>query len=465
MLHSFQLNGYNIVMDVNSGAVHVVDGMVYDMIQLLDADFLARSFDSSFTEKLEQAYPAQLFAPLEARFARSQLEEGYEEIYEMYQNGQLFTSDDYEQFADMMVSAPIKAMCLNVAHDCNLRCSYCFASTGDFGGERKLMTAETGKKAIDYLLKYSGDRHNLEMDFFGGEPLMAFDVVKEVVDYARSKEKEYNKNFRFTITTNGMLLTDDKIDYINKEMYNVVLSLDGRKEVNDRMRFCVNGSGSYDIILPKFQKMAKERGDGQYYIRGTFTKYNKDFSNDVLHFYEKGFEQISIEPVVTDPKLPYALTEEDLPEVYAEYEKLAKIIIEKRKNGEFFNFFHFMIDLTGGPCVYKRLSGCGSGTEYLAVTPWGDFYPCHQFVGEEQYLMGNVDEGITKPEIVKDFGRCNVYTKPDCKDCFARFYCSGGCAANGYHFGGDIRGNYKIGCELQRKRVECAIMIKAALAE
>ena len=264
MLHSFQLNGYNIVMDVNSGAVHVVDGMVYDMIQLLDADFLARSFDSSFTEKLEQAYPAQLFAPLEARFARSQLEEGYEEIYEMYQNGQLFTSDDYEQFADMMVSAPIKAMCLNVAHDCNLRCSYCFASTGDFGGERKLMTSETGKKAIDYLLKYSGDRHNLEMDFFGGEPLMAFDVVKEVVDYARSKEKEYNKNFRFTITTNGMLLTDDKIDYINKEMYNVVLSLDGRKEVNDRMRFCVNGSGSYDIILPKFQKMAKERGDGQY---------------------------------------------------------------------------------------------------------------------------------------------------------------------------------------------------------
>ena len=465
MLHSFQLNGYNIVMDVNSGAVHVVDGMVYDMIQLLDADFLARSFDSSFTEKLEQAYPAQLFAPLEARFARSQLEEGYEEIYEMYQNGQLFTSDDYEQFADMMVSAPIKAMCLNVAHDCNLRCSYCFASTGDFGGERKLMTAETGKKAIDYLLKYSGDRHNLEMDFFGGEPLMAFDVVKEVVDYARSKEKEYNKNFRFTITTNGMLLTDDKIDYINKEMYNVVLSLDGRKEVNDRMRFCVNGSGSYDIILPKFQKMAKERGDGQYYIRGTFTKYNKDFSNDVLHFYEKGFEQISIEPVVTDPKLPYALTEEDLPEVYAEYEKLAKIIIEKRKNGEFFNFFHFMIDLDQGPCAIKRLRGCGCGNEYVSVTPEGDVYPCHQFVGNEKFLLGNVDTGIVNTDIRDEFKLCNVYAKETCKDCFARFYCSGGCSANAYNFSGSINGAYEIGCEMQKKRIECAIMIKAALAD
>ena len=331
MLHSFQLNGYNIVMDVNSGAVHVVDEMVYDMIQLLDAEFLARSFDGKVAEKLEKAYPAAVFAPLEARFGRDELEEAYGEIYEMYDNGQLFTADDYEQFADMMVSAPIKAMCLNVAHDCNLRCSYCFASTGDFGGERKLMTPEVGKKAIDYLLKYSGDRHNLEMDFFGGEPLMAFDVVKEVVEYARSKEKEYNKNFRFTITTNGMLLTDDKIDYINKEMYNVVLSLDGRKEVNDRMRFCVNGSGSYDIILPKFQKLVQKRGDGQYYVRGTFTKYNKDFTNDVLHFFDQGFEQISIEPVVTDPKLPYALTEEDLPEVFAEYEKLAKVIIEKRK--------------------------------------------------------------------------------------------------------------------------------------
>ena len=351
MLHSFQLNGYNIIMDVNSGAVHVVDEMVYDMVQLLDASFLANSFDSNTSEKLEKEYPASVFAPLEARYDRAALEEAYGEIYEMYENGQLFTSDDYEQFADMMVSAPIKAMCLNVAHDCNLRCSYCFAAQGDFGGGRKLMTAEVGKKAIDYLLKYSANRHNLEMDFFGGEPLMAFDVVKEVVEYARSKEKEYNKNFRFTITTNGLLLTDDKIDFINKEMHNVVLSIDGRKEVNDRMRFHVDGSGCYDQIMPKFQKLVKARGDGQYYVRGTFTKFNKDFAEDVLHFYEKGFDQISIEPVVTDPKLPYALTEEDLPEVFAEYERLAKIIIEKRKNGEFFNFFHFMIG--SGPLRYQ----------------------------------------------------------------------------------------------------------------
>lgn len=327
------------------------------------------------------------------------------------------------------------------------------------------MTAETGKKAIDYLLKYSGDRHNLEMDFFGGEPLMAFDVVKEVVDYARSKEKEYNKNFRFTITTNGMLLTDDKIDYINKEMYNVVLSLDGRKEVNDRMRFCVNGSGSYDIILPKFQKMAKERGDGQYYIRGTFTKYNKDFSNDVLHFYEKGFEQISIERVVTDPKLPYALTEEDLPEVYAEYEKLAKIIIEKRKNGEFFNFFHFMIDLDQGPCAIKRLRGCGCGNEYVSVTPEGDVYPCHQFVGKPEWIMGSVNDLSLNTEIKDSFAKTTVYTKPECRTCWAKFYCSGGCNANNLEYAGSIKKPYKVACDLEKKRLECAIMIKAALAD
>ena len=463
MLHSFQLNGYNIVMDVNSGAVHVVDEMVYDMIQLLDAEFLARSFDGKVAEKLEKAYPAAVFAPLEARFGRDELEEAYGEIYEMYDNGQLFTADDYEQFADMMVSAPIKAMCLNVAHDCNLRCSYCFASTGDFGGERKLMTPEVGKKAIDYLLKYSGDRHNLEMDFFGGEPLMAFDVVKEVVEYARSKEKEYNKNFRFTITTNGMLLTDDKIDYINKEMYNVVLSLDGRKEVNDRMRFCVNGSGSYDIILPKFQKLVQKRGDGQYYVRGTFTKYNKDFTNDVLHFFDQGFEQISIEPVVTDPKLPYALTEEDLPEVFAEYEKLAKVIIEKRKNGEFFNFFHFMIDLDQGPCAIKRLRGCGCGNEYCAVDPEGKVFPCHQFVGQPEWQMGNVLTGEYDLEQKARFARSNVYNKEKCRGCWAKFYCSGGCNANNQQYEGDILKAHTLSCELEKKRLECAIMIQTAL--
>ena len=465
MLHSFQLNGYNIVMDVNSGAVHVVDEMVYDMIQLLDAEFLARSFDGKVAEKLEKVYPAAVFAPLEARFGRNELEEAYGEIYEMYDNGQLFTADDYEQFADMMVSAPIKAMCLNVAHDCNLRCSYCFASTGDFGGERKLMTPEVGKKAIDYLLKYSGDRHNLEMDFFGGEPLMAFDVVKEVVEYARSKEKEYNKNFRFTITTNGMLLTDDKIDYINKEMYNVVLSIDGRKEVNDRMRPFRNGKGSYDLIVPKFQKLADSRNQERYYIRGTFTRNNLDFSEDVKHFAELGFKQMSIEPVVGDESDPYAIREEDLPQIFDEYDKLARYIIEKDKKGEGFNFFHFMIDLEGGPCLYKRLSGCGSGTEYLAVTPWGDFYPCHQFVGDENFLMGNVNEGITRPEIADEFRCCNVYTKEKCKKCFARFYCSGGCMANAYKYADGLNDSYDLGCEMERKRVECAIMIKAAMAD
>ena len=327
------------------------------------------------------------------------------------------------------------------------------------------MTAEVGKKAIDYLLKYSANRHNLEMDFFGGEPLMAFDVVKEVVEYARSKEKEYNKNFRFTITTNGLLLTDDKIDFINKEMHNVVLSIDGRKEVNDRMRFHVDGSGCYDQIMPKFQKLVKARGDGQYYVRGTFTKFNKDFAEDVLHFYEKGFDQISIEPVVTDPKLPYALTEEDLPEVFAEYERLAKIIIEKRKNGEFFNFFHFMIDLDQGPCAIKRLRGCGCGNEYVSVTPEGDVYPCHQFVGKPEWIMGSVHDQSLNTEIKDFFAKTTVYTKPECKNCWAKFYCSGGCNANNLQYAGSIKKSYKVACELEKKRLECAIMIKAALAD
>ena len=462
MLHSFQLNGYNIVMDVNSGAVHVVDGMVYDMIQLLDADFLARSFDSSFTEKLEQAYPAQLFAPLEARFARSQLEEGYEEIYEMYQNGQLFTSDDYEQFADMMVSAPIKAMCLNVAHDCNLRCSYCFASTGDFGGERKLMTAETGKKAIDYLLKYSGDRHNLEMDFFGGEPLMAFDVVKEVVDYARSKEKKYNKNFRFTITTNGVLLDDEVIDFCNREMHNVVLSLDGRKEVHDRFRKDYAGKGSYDTIVPKFQRFVEKRGDKSYYMRGTYTHYNTDFTNDIFHMADLGFTELSMEPVVCAPGDPAELTAEDLDTVKEQYELLAKDMLRREREGRPITFYHYMLDLTSGPCVYKRISGCGSGTEYMAVTPWGDLYPCHQFVGEEAYKLGDVWNGVTNTALREEFRACNAYARPDCADCWAKLYCSGGCAANAYHATGSIRGVYEAGCELFKKRIECAIMMKVA---
>ena len=452
MIHKFYQNGYYIVLDVNSGGVHVVDELTYRLLDYV-------------SEPLTEVCPKEALSALSSEFDPKELLETYDEIYSLYQDGILFSSDDYEQFADRMVASPIKAMCLHVAHDCNLRCKYCFASTGDFGEGRRLLDFETGKKAIDFLIEKSKGRHNLELDFFGGEPLMNFEVVKQIVEYARSLEKEHNKLFRFTITTNGMLLTDDKIDYINKEMYNVVLSLDGRKEVNDRMRFCVNGSGSYDIILPKFQKMAKERGDGQYYIRGTFTKYNKDFSNDVLHFYEKGFEQISIEPVVTDPKLPYALTEEDLPEVYAEYEKLAKIIIEKRKNGEFFNFFHFMIDLDQGPCAIKRLRGCGCGNEYVSVTPEGDVYPCHQFVGKPEWIMGSVNDLSLNTEIKDSFAKTTVYTKPECRTCWAKFYCSGGCNANNLEYAGSIKKPYKVACDLEKKRLECAIMIKAALAD
>ena len=364
-------------------------------------------------------------------------------VEKLKQQGMLFTKDIYENIIDEFTKnrqTVVKALCLHIAHDCNLACRYCFAEEGEYHGRRALMSFEVGKKALDFLIANSGSRKNLEVDFFGGEPLMNWQVVKDLVKYGREQEKLHNKKFRFTLTTNGVLL-------------------------NDYMRPFRKGAGSYDLIMPKFEKFAESRNQDKYYVRGTFTHHNLDFSQDVLHLADLGFKQISVEPVVAADTEEYAIREEDIPQILEQYDILAKEMIKREKEGKGFNFFHFMIDLTGGPCVYKRLSGCGSGTEYLAVTPWGDFYPCHQFVGEEQYLMGNVDEGITKPEIVKDFGRCNVYTKPDCKDCFARFYCSGGCAANGYHFGGDIRGNYKIGCELQRKRVECAIMIKAALAE
>ena len=456
MVHQYQLNGYNIVLDTCSGSVHVVDEVAYDVIAMYPdhtADEIVAAMMAKYGDRED--------------VTEADLRQCIDDVASLKESGKLWSPDTYENLAFDFKNrnTVVKALCLHVAHTCNLNCSYCFASQGRYQGERALMSFEVGKRAMDFLIENSGSRRNLEVDFFGGEPLMAFDVVKEVVDYARSKEKKYNKNFRFTITTNGMLLTDDKIDYINKEMYNVVLSLDGRKEVNDRMRFCVNGSGSYDIILPKFQKMAKERGDGQYYIRGTFTKYNKDFSNDVLHFYEKGFEQISIEPVVTDPKLPYALTEEDLPEVYAEYEKLAKIIIEKRKNGEFFNFFHFMIDLDQGPCAIKRLRGCGCGNEYVSVTPEGDVYPCHQFVGKPEWIMGSVNDLSLNTEIKDSFAKTTVYTKPECRTCWAKFYCSGGCNANNLEYAGSIKKPYKVACDLEKKRLECAIMIKAALAD
>ena len=463
MIHQYQNNGYHIVLDVNSGSVHVVDKIAYDVIGCLEAMNPAHTPETLKEEKTAE----YLLEKLGDIYAEEDLRDLLEAVAELTAAGQLFTQDVYESYIGEVKERKtvVKALCLHIAHDCNLACKYCFAETGDFGGERKLMSAEVGKKAIDYLLKYSGDRHNLEMDFFGGEPLMNWDVVKQLVAYGRSLEEPHHKKFRFTLTTNGVLLNDEIMEFCNKEMSNVVLSLDGRREVNDRMRPFRNGKGSYDLIVPKFQKFAKSRGEKDYFVRGTFTRNNLDFADDVLHFADLGFEKMSIEPVVAAPEEPYSIREEDLPKIMEEYDKLAKEYIKRHKEGKGFTFFHFMLDLNQGPCVAKRLSGCGSGTEYLAVTPWGDFYPCHQFVGIDKFLLGNVEEGITHPEICNEFKLCNVYAKDKCRDCFARFYCSGGCAANSYNFHGSITDAYDIGCEMQKKRIECSIMIKAALAD
>ncbi|MBO5571395.1 MAG: thioether cross-link-forming SCIFF peptide maturase [Ruminococcus sp.] len=447
MIHKYKLNGFNIVLDVNSGGVHLVDDMTYDLLDLIQPPF-------------EDECPQQVLDKLTEKYPADEISTCYDEIVELYNDKILFSEDDYEKYAKYSVASPVKAMCLNIAHDCQLRCKYCFASTGDFGKGRKLMSLETGKHAIDFLLENSGDRPNLELDFFGGEPLMNFNVVKQIVEYARSREKEYNKKFRFTITTNGLLLDDDKIDFINKEMSNVVLSIDGRKEVNDYFRVLPNGQGCYDMIIPKYKKLVEGRGDKEYYVRGTFTNRNKDFSNDVFALYEAGFDQISVEPVVGDSD-EYALVMDDLPEIFKEYERLADRIIENEKNGKKFNFFHFMIDLDQGPCAIKRLRGCGCGNDYVAVTPDGDIFPCHQFVGIDEYKMGNIDEGTFDQEMKKDFAAAHVYSKPDCRECWAKFYCSGGCNANNYQYEGDIRKAHKISCELEKKRLECAIMLKA----
>lgn len=452
MIHKYKLAGYNIVLDVNSGGVHVVDDITYDILDNIEPPF-------------EKECPQNVVQKLMKFYDEEEIKSCYSEVIQAYNDKILFSEDDYAQYAKFAISSPVKAMCLHIAHDCNLRCKYCFASTGDFGEGRKLMSYETGKKAIDFLLEKSGDRENLELDFFGGEPLMNFEVVKQIVKYARSKEKEYGKRFRFTITTNGVLLDDDKIDFINKEMSNVVLSTDGRKEVNDRVRRRVDGTGCYDTIMPKFKKLVDQRGDKDYYVRGTFTKYNLDFSNDVFSLYEAGFDQISVEPVVCDAKEDYAITEGDLPEVFKEYETLAARILEAEKQGKKFNFFHFMLDLNQGPCAIKRLRGCGCGNEYVAVTPDGDIYPCHQFVGHPEYKMGNLDEGTFNLEMKNEFAGANVYTKPECQKCWAKFYCSGGCNANNYQYAGDIHNAHKLSCQLQKKRLECAIMIKAAKFE
>lgn len=452
MIHKYKLGGYNIVLDVHSGGVHIVDELTYDMLDNVHPPF-AEVCPENVIEKLSRFYD------------REEIISCYEEVKELHKENILFSEDDYEKFAKYSVASPVKAMCLLVAMDCNLRCEYCFAGTGDYCMGRNVMSFETGKKALDFLLENSGNRENLEVDFFGGEPLMNWEVVKQLVEYGRSKEAEYGKKFRFTITTNGMLLDDEKMDFINKEMSNVVMSIDGRKEVNDRVRKRVDGTGCYDRIVERYKRLAEKRHYQNYYVRGTFTKYNLDFSNDVFHLYDLGFDQISVEPVVSLPDEPYAIKEEDIPVLLEQYDILAKEMIKRHKEGRGFNFFHFMIDLEGGPCVAKRLSGCGSGTEYMAVTPWGDLYPCHQFVGEDDFCIGNVFDGIKNQDIVNEFKLCNVYAKDKCKDCFARFYCSGGCAANSYKFHGNILDAYDIGCELQKKRIECAIMLKAAMAD
>ena len=449
MIHQYKNNGYNIVLDVCSGSVHVVDDIVYDVIALYE-----EFNQDEIVSKLSQ-YPEK------------EILEACEEIHALKEAGQLFTEDVYR---DAIIDfkqrkTVVKALCLHIAHDCNLACKYCFAEEGEYHGARSLMSYEVGRKALDFLIANSGNRVNLEVDFFGGEPLMNFQVVKDLVAYGRSQEKEHNKKFRFTLTTNGMLLTDEVMEFANREMANVVLSVDGRKEVHDFMRPTRNGKGSYDLIIDKFKKMAELRNQTNYYVRGTFTHYNLDFSKDVLHLADLGFKQISAEPVVAPDTQPYAIKEEDLPKLFDEYDLLAREMVEREKAGKGFNFFHFMIDLTGSPCLYKRLSGCGSGTEYLAVSPCGDLYPCHQFVGMEEFKLGNVDTGIEKKDLVDEFKLCNVYAKDKCKDCFARFYCSGGCAANAYNFHGNLLDAYDVGCELERKRVECAIMIKAALAD
>ena len=463
MIHQYKNNGYNIVLDVNSGSIHVVDDVVYDVLSLMDEENADRYGEAEFSRIADVI----LKNDYKEEVTKEDLKDVFSDLQELEENGTLFTKDVYKEgVIDFKKrQTVVKALCLHIAHDCNLACRYCFAGEGEYQGDRSLMSYEVGKKALDFLVANSGSRRNLEVDFFGGEPLLNFDVVKKLVAYGREIEKEKDKHFRFTLTTNGVLLNDDIIEFANQEMDNIVLSIDGRKEVHNHMRPFKNGKGSYDFILDKFKKVAESRNQQKYYVRGTFTHYNLDFVKDVLSLADEGFEQISVEPVVAGPEEPYAIREEDIPQICEGYDELAKEMLKRKKEGRGFNFFHYMIDLSGGPCVYKRLSGCGSGTEYLAVTPWGDLYPCHQFVGEEEFCLGNVDDGIVNTEMRDTFKLCNVYAKEECRNCFAKFYCSGGCAANAYHCHQDINKPYEIGCELQRKRVECAIMLQAAYAE
>ena len=454
MVHLYKLNGYNIVLDIFSGSVHAVDDVAFDAISMYETH-TPEEIKNALSEKYK-----------EEGVTLQDLDEVLSDISELKTDGKLFTEDQYadKAFDFKNRHTEIKALCLHVAHTCNLNCTYCFAAQGKYHGERALMSFETGKRALDFLVENSGKRRNLEVDFFGGEPLMNFEVVKQLVAYARSIEDKCGKHFRFTLTTNGVLLDDEVTEFANRECHNVVLSLDGRKEVHDRLRKTINGKGSYDTIVPKFQKFVKARGDKGYYVRGTFTHNNTDFTNDIFHMADLGFTELSMEPVVCAPGEEYALTEEDLPVLFEQYEILAKEMLRREREGRPFTFYHYMLDLTGGPCIYKRISGCGSGTEYLAVTPWGELYPCHQFVGDPKYSMGNIWDGVTNKALQDEFKLCNAYARPDCKDCWAKLYCSGGCAANAYHATGSITGTYHYGCELFKKRIECAIMLKVAEA-
>ena len=454
MIHQYQLGGYNIVLDVCSGSVHVVDEVAYDIIALFE-----EKSREDILSAMEDKYAGR------SDISKEDIAECYDQVQALKDAGKLFAPDTFAPMAGELkarTSGVVKALCLHVAHTCNLNCSYCFASQGNYHGDRAVMSFEVGKQALDFLMANSQGRRNLEVDFFGGEPLMNFDVVKQLVAYAREKEKECGKNFRFTLTTNGLLIDDDVIDFANKEMSNVVLSLDGRKEVHDRYRVDYAGNGSWDRIVPKFQNLVEARGHKNYYMRGTFTHANPDFLEDIREMLRLGFTELSMEPVVCDPSSPSALTEEDLPVVLAQYEELAELMLQRHREGKSFTFYHYMLDLKGGPCIYKRISGCGSGTEYMAVTPWGDLYPCHQFVGEEAFLLGNVWDGVTNTAVQDTFAACNVYTRPECADCWAKLYCSGGCAANAYHATGSVNGVYAYGCELFRKRMECAIMLECA---
>ena len=453
MVHQYKLNGYNIMLDTASGSVHAVDEVAYDIIEMY-----------------KTSSEAEIVSAITAKYAdvtKDDVLECIDDVKALEDAGKLYSKDEYEELACNYKnnSKVIKALCLHVAHTCNLNCSYCFASQGKYQGDRAIMSYEVGKRAFDFLIENSGSRRNLEVDFFGGEPLMNWDVVKKLVAYARSIEKEHNKNFRFTLTTNGLLIDDEVIDFLNKEMSNVVLSLDGRREVHDLFRKDYAGNGSYDKIVPKFKKLVEARQGKDYYVRGTFTHNNVDFTNDIFHMADLGFTELSMEPVVCAPTDPCALTPEDMPKIFEQYEILAKEMLKRKKEGRPFTFYHYMLDLKNGPCIYKRITGCGSGTEYMAVTPWGELFPCHQFVGDPKYSLGNIYDGVTNVEIQEGFRSCNAYARPECADCWARLYCSGGCAANSYHATGSINGIYEYGCELFKKRIECAVMMQVAEAD